>query len=67
MQQLRLHLRPHLVDIPPASFLFVLLPLRVPRPHAQEARHVHPVDLVHPPAAFYLILAAISRIIAVRE
>ena len=63
--RLRLHSRPHLVDIPPARFLFVLLPPCVPRPHAQKAGHIHPVDLVHPPAA--LQQAVVRRVDEIRQ
>src|SRR5699024_4482731 len=49
---LRLQPRPHLVDIASARlFLFLLLSC-VPGADPEKARQIHPVDLIHAPAAF---------------
>ena len=61
----RLYPRPHLVDKPSARFHFVLLPPRIPRPNAQEPRHIHSVDLVHAPAAVQQ--AVVGRVYEVRQ
>lgn len=45
-----LQICPNLVDIRSAGFFLFLLPFRVPRPDAQEPRHVHAVNLLHAPA-----------------
>ena len=52
MGMLRARLRPHLVNIDLLwhSMFFVVLPLGVPCSQFQETQHIHPVDLLHPPA-----------------
>ena len=45
------HILPDLVDIASAGPFLFGLPRRFPRPDAEEAGHVHAVDLVHAPAA----------------
>ena len=61
----RLKSRPHLIDGAVPGFLLFGLSLHVPGADAQEAEHVHLVNLPHPPAA--LEQRVIGRIDEVRQ
>lgn len=58
---------PHLVDEDPLRLFLFLRALGAPCPDSEEPDHVHPVDLVKPPARFHQAIVGGVDIVGQRQ